>query len=426
MRSHWNSPAVLVYSRILSTVLMVVVATILARELGPEGRGVTASLFALQALIPGLLSLGLPLAIRRRVRDGNVNADVGGAVVVALASVPLVLGVAFAATGFFAGFLNSNEQVLVFVLFSLIPLSTLNRVLEQVLIGREQYRRQALATLSQSVGMLGALVVASLVSPITLSVAFLVQLCGLVVFWVTTWLLAAVVPHLGIRRELYREGLTYAPRDIVHSVRERIDQFIALPLIGASGAGLYSVAVMVGTLPTVVAHAVGVSAFSAAQSSADSEKPQVMANFVRASFALTLGASVVIAGVTPWLLPLVFGEEFRGSVIPTFVFLSLYSLGLAIRLVATGVLNTSRRGVEISLAEASGFSVGLVLALMMGPALGPLGLALSWSIDQVLTAVLLLWRTEVRWRLLRTPLPRSVWHRIVRGSEKSDPPPLTD
>jgi len=62
-----NPPIVMAFGRFGAMFLAVVSAPIIARALGPQGRGVTAAALAVFVVMPVLLGMGVPLAIGRRV-----------------------------------------------------------------------------------------------------------------------------------------------------------------------------------------------------------------------------------------------------------------------------------------------------------------------------------------------------------------------
>src|SRR5680860_505229 len=66
LRSAVNSPSIIALTRLIIQLTPLLTAPIVARELGPEGRGFYAACFAAMTLTPVALGLGLPLVTRRR------------------------------------------------------------------------------------------------------------------------------------------------------------------------------------------------------------------------------------------------------------------------------------------------------------------------------------------------------------------------
>ena len=182
----------------LVTVMMLVVASILAQALGPEGRGISAAAISLQMILPGLLALGLPLAIRKRLVTEEASQEIGGASVVALAGAPFAVALGFVSIKALENLLTDLEAILLLVLVASAPFVVVNRALQQVLVVRRRYLGQALVGMAQAFGTMVLIVSASLLDHVSVSVAFIGQLVGLVLQWIVTWSLVRVKPKLGI------------------------------------------------------------------------------------------------------------------------------------------------------------------------------------------------------------------------------------
>lgn len=368
---------------------MLVVASILAQTLGPEGRGITAAAFSLQVILPGFLALGMPLAIRKRLISEKASAEIGGAIVVAAAGIPVVAAIAVVSLRVFDDLLTNSEGNLLIVLVASAPFVVVNRTLQQILVVRRQYLGQALIGISQALGTMVLIVAASVSNHVSVSVAFIGQLAGLVLQWIVTWSLVRVKPKLGIPSGLLLESLTYYPRDVVISLRERLDQFIALPLLGPAGAGIYSVAFMVGTLPTIVGGTVGLAAFEDNRESGRRQAPLEIHRFTHLSVGLTLATSTLVAITAPFAIPVFFGDSFRDALPLIWVFLFIFCLIEGARSVAVGVLNARGRGGTISGSEAIGLATGIGLASVLAPQWGPMALTLAVSMDLLFSSALL-------------------------------------
>lgn len=384
-----NSPSILVVARLLSAALMLVFAVLVASSLGPEGRGLTAFVFSLQAVLPSLLAFGLPYAIRRRLTIASPNTEIGGAVVLAAATSPIALTIAaiFLNQSFFS--LEGNERFLYFLLIGSSTLSIVSRSLRELLLVEGKFFRQALVLLAQPLGMNVSLVFINFWSSISVSSVFFAQLIGTCLMWLAVGLATRVVPRLGVPKGQFREGLTYYVKDIVESLREKLDQLIALPLLGAATAGIYSIGAVIGFLPAIVAQSVGQTNFSEITSRVNQSSQKITGSNARVSLALTFAFSTILAILTPFLVTHFLGTAFAESIPLAVVFLFLHALPNAIKLVCDFSLNALGMGTLVSKTEAIGLFVGVSLAMAFVPFLGLWGLVLGILTDKILVAAAL-------------------------------------
>ncbi|WP_199424943.1 lipopolysaccharide biosynthesis protein [Actinotalea solisilvae] len=403
-----DRPVVLVLGRFGAMACVLLAAPVIARALGPDGRGMTATALAVLAVLPVVVGLGMPLAIRRRLAVGaSARADLvrTGRLLAALTLVPSVV-LALTLEPLLLPGLEPASRVAFGVSAALVPFSVSWSIDANVLLVERRFR--ALAMLSVVHGAVSTVIVLATWWGGSLGVPTVIYafLAGNVV----AFLLGLVLVHERGGRvsgvtDVAREGMSLVGGQLAEILSGRVAQVVALPLIGASGAGLYSVAVTTGSLSAPVPEAFGNSAF--ARLAGDADRGTLIAALRGGSgLALTSAASVAAAG---WfLIPVVFGAAFADArPLALLVGLTTWFNGLAG--IGGAALAARRQGRRMTIARATGLGVTVVL-VGFGARHGATGLASAVALGSLVSCAVTL-------RLLGVgptgglPLPRDV----VRG-----------
>lgn len=355
-----------------------VVAPMLARALGPADRGYAAATTAALAMAPVVVALGVPMAVRRRAAWG-VDADalrgarlllplqvvVGGLIGLALA--PLVLPGA------------SARLTAVFVAAMALTMTYIEVLNAQsVLIARKAFG--AVATIQMCQPICYAVAVAIGWSAGRLSIGWVISSYALSVVGNVVVGEALVRVGFGGGRipasALARQGLPFAGAQAAEIASSRIDTLLTVSIIGAHDAGLYAVATMVGSLPVVVAQAVGAAVFADHARRPEAEHAAAATSVVRMAFVVGTVAGVLLGGTAPFLVPLIFGHAFSAAVGPT-VILAIAAPATVAVSVSAMLLAAAGKGHRATVVQ--GVSVGVDVALLyaLGPGLGSSGAALA-------------------------------------------------
>lgn len=355
---------------------------LIARFLGPSGRGQTAAAVGVFYLAPMVLSLGVPLYIRRLAASGSRNLR-KPVVRLAVTEVPvcLLLSVLLYCTLFASFDAHARLACLIAGCFMWTPVMW--SILGSVLIGREHFAQFMVVQVAQPLSFVvcltvlaaldcfsvGAVVYAHGISNLaTAAVAFIVTADG-------------TVDEDGIGCwELVRGGGRFLLAVVTESALNRLDQVVALPLLGAVEAGYYSAAASIPSLLLAVGHAVAASKFvaitRAARSDAIGESRRLHSELIQQSISVGLTASLIAALLVPVFVPIAFGPSFQPALIVFFActlsavpMIAAYAAGQA--LVANGL------GAALGLIQGIGLIAALMLLLVLGPAVGALGAALA-------------------------------------------------
>ncbi|MCW2544150.1 MAG: teichoic acid transporter, partial [Frankiales bacterium] len=219
-----------------------------------------------------------------------------------------------------------STRHLFFVLISSLPINIAVNLLFGWATGVRAYQVVNRVKLVMSVSRLLLVVALALADHLTVPLACIAQLFGGAVG------LLAVAPS--VRRHLrghhgvvdrsdtgapragaiWALGVTLFPGVLASLATARLDQVIALPIIGARELGLYAAAVSLAELPLVFATA-GRSLLLGGLRTGDSHLDQDLL-VARGILLLTLVSGLVLAVSSPFLVPFLFGRDFAGAVWP--------------------------------------------------------------------------------------------------------------
>jgi O-antigen/teichoic acid export membrane protein len=370
----------------VSIVVGLVTAPILARALGPDGRGLFAAVAVPIGLAPFVAQLGLGAyaarAAARRVHLGTIIGSVG----VLLA---ILAGIVALATPGIADLLGDGRPVVeryLAVGLWLLALPLLGNLLLDILWGIERWRELVVFRTLNHVLYLAGIVALAVLGELTLEPAILVAI--LVGPLATLPLLAVVRARPRVDAQVARSALSFGvrawPGTLAGLANTRLDQVIMVPLAGERQLGLYAVSVTVATLPGMLAGPIGQMIFPRLAAT----DGRSIARYVRTTMALVAITSMLGAALCPLLIPMVFGSAFSGAVRPAWVLL-VGAVPLAgIVLLNHGLLAIGRPGLtSIGELVAAGVTVAMLVVLL--PPLGAMGAAITSVVAYALSFLVL-------------------------------------
>lgn len=391
-----SSPALLIVSRVFTLALTFVTAAIVARSLGPVGRGYTGAAVALAGILPVVMACALPVLTRQRATthpDGDRMLRTAR-LVGYISMLPAATG------GWLFGHLvmvGISDAALVWLVLLTGSCGLYAHALasQSVLIAQGRYLAVAVIQgLQIFVAFLGVILL-SLTGTVTVAGVLACQFSGIV----GTWLFGAItVRPKNVRRAplggAVRSAARYYPSQLLDVGSLRLDQVVVLPVIGPEQAGFHSIAIAVGTPLLAVGHAVGTAAFRHV-AAAQADREELTRSLVRGALVLTLLLALLSAAAMPLMLPLVFGSQFSQAVLPA-VLVTFAAPALTANYVAGQCFAAAQQAGRMTFVSASVISVVLVGVLLAGPIWGAAGTASAFLLGQ--------WSgTAVAFRAIRTP-----------------------
>lgn len=396
-----GSAVLIVLSNLFTSALALLSAPLIARAIGPDGRGESAAAIAAFTIVPIVIGFGLPLAIRRAAAVGDgADAIRTFRLINAALIIPSSLLGFLAGQTVFADF-DGTARLVAVAGIVLAPFTVSWMGDASVLVARERYWSIfVLRTLQPGLFML-----AILVGFVWLDMSVAYVLVSQVLSSLCTALAGVLLNRVSLTGTfadpvaLIREGSRYAGSGIAEAASYRLDQIIILPLAGAFQTGLYSVAATIGAAPLAVGQALSAPLYRQTARASSEHRHDVVADGIRAASSAGALASVSAGLVAAPLIPVLFGTEFSGSVIPMLIVL-IGTFGSVIAVVASFTLAAQGRGIVMTAAQVLGLCVSTAILIVLAPTLGAIGAAVASSIGYLALVVFLVRALRVNPRML--------------------------
>jgi O-antigen/teichoic acid export membrane protein len=411
-----SSASLTLAARIAAFVFSLVTNVILARALGPEGRGIAL-----------LAQLGVGQANVYYFSKGLIAADelIGHSV-----SLSLLLGtvcflvvvayIAIAGPGHFAGI----GAQFVIVSCIAIPFALLTIFLQGILNGAQRFIQFNLVILVQYAAPAATLIVAVLL--------FRASTMGAVVaFTVSSAITAAVAAYcvaplgrfsirlrMATLRPLLRFGLISYLSSLTSFVNYRFDVLIVNLFAGARQVGLYSVGTGLAEIVWYVANAAGIVLAPRVASSEPEEGDRLTEAVSRVVTLLAVLAAGLLAVTAPFVVVLFFGPAFAESTWALWLLLPGIVTFSVARVLSLYLLGRNQLKIDL-IASFVGLVVTLALDFLLIPRYGFRGAAIASSIAytcSMLVDVIWVTRTStISLTRLLVPRPsdiRLLWKRV--------------
>ncbi|MEV8235657.1 oligosaccharide flippase family protein [Rhodococcus sp. NPDC077669] len=378
--------------RLIALLFSLATVPIVARALGPDGRGIAASMLAIIAVGQVLFGLGIPLAVRRRVVSGEQRPDVmkTARLYAALTALPCLAIALLLDRAFFAD-QTLTTRVAFYISMMLIPLSISWAADVSVLVATKEYLRMAILGVTQAASSFVVIVSIWATGNLTISSVLYATLGGNIATFIMG--LYWVRMKSGKIQDFWgmaREGSTLAGGQLAAIASGRIDQIMILPILGPTGAGLYSIALTVGTLPTPISQAVGASSFAAMSTGNQNH----ILRSIRQGAALCILTACILSVVAYFAIPIIFGDAFTEAV-PAAIIMVTSSIFTGIAFIASMALAGQKKGTVMTAVQVAGLAVGLILLFPLSYILGIIGAALAMTTGAITTMILALNRLRL-------------------------------
>ena len=355
---------------------------LLARSLGPAGRGELASILLWPSILAAVGSLGVSEAVTYETATGSspVRAVAGsGLAVAAIQSLALiVIGVVIAPVVVHG--VRETEIVRATYLFlSFIPLNLLTLYAIGILNGLQQFLVYHALRFMVIALMTGGVVVLAINQALTVRAAIVAYLIANA----ATAVAALLVLHrhgalsLAYRRETARRLLGFGIRshttNVAFLLNERLDQLVISIFLAPAKLGLYVIAVTLTAATSIIGTATGMAVLPVVAALKD--PAERIATATRYIGWVLLGAACVTVPMvifTPLLIRVLFGEAFLGAA-PVARVLLVAAVFLSTNRVIGAVLKAIGRPLDAGMAECLSLAVTVAGLALLLPRLELLG-----------------------------------------------------
>jgi O-antigen/teichoic acid export membrane protein len=367
----------------VSTPVAFVLVVIQSRFLDPEGRG-RFVLVVLTVTILARLFGQLGVAVTSLGREAELRP-----LVVRALAWTLLLGVAGVGLILLAGALIDafGLRLAAIAAPALIP-NILNASLSGVLLGRARIRLwnyiQVLPPLMTLVGML--IVVVGLGHGVD----------GAVAVWTIAYVLTAVFALVATRdlwlpltrprifdragRAIVRLAFAMGAVQIVNLIGYRVELFVLDHFKGLAQVGIYSIAMQAAEAIWLVAAAVASAVTGPVVHESDEEAARLIRNACGKGLLYTSAIALAIGAAAPFVIPLLFGDDFRGATRPLALLLPGVVAYAPVSILVVYLSIRSGRPRLSLLVSVIGLVVTAVMSLALIPPYGASGAAAASAI----------------------------------------------
>jgi stage V sporulation protein B len=382
---------------VLNAAVSFTIAVLLARVLGPEGRGVTSLYISAVNVGFMVLSLGSGAAaiyfVARRDLTPRQSLEVGLSLTV-VSAIVAALGVLIAYLLFDEHL--SDADVPYWLAALAVPLAVQFRSVEAVLQAQGRFAAFNAMGLSLALTALTSFVVIELTSGLTISRAVVVYsfafvlplLFGYVIAGPQAWPRRPAGPRL--LRQVATFGVQGQVSNIVQLLNYRLDSYLVLIFVGASGVGLYSIGVQLSEGLWFIANSVSLVLLTSLTAGDEAYAARATPLVCRGTLLVSTLAALAGAAIAPFFIPAVFGEAFRGAVLP-FVLLLPGAVALAgTKVLASYVFSRGKPLINGAIALAAlvvAVTADLILIPIWEVEGAAVGATLGYLVSLTLTAI---------------------------------------
>ena len=349
---------------------------LIARHLGAAGRGQVSLVQVYDETSTNAFALGTPAATGYLAKERpTTEAQVlGAALTISTLSLPLTAAVGWVISTFVFHDAPLGVHLIVWAAVGLSPVvNSYPMACRMVLVARGQVSALVPLQVSQMVlriGAIVALIVASAFTPTTAAIAVVTS----------GWLGGAIALQMvkvrpergGPIREMLVFGIKTVPASLASMANTRLDQMLIAPVISASALGVYAVAVGSTILPLSVGVAIALAGFHTVKGSNGFSGATPL---LRKACTIILVCGAVNAIGIVLLLEPIYGQEFRGAVVPALLLMP-GAMATALFMVVGPIGNAIGAPSLASWGQVAGLAVTLIGLPVLLPVLGINGAAL--------------------------------------------------
>jgi len=378
-----------------------------ARLLGPTGRGELAVLGLWPTFLYGILTFGVPSAVRYQVRRDPEAAT-------ELFSASLVLGGLLGVVAMVVGFViiphwdkQYSPSIIEFAQLMMLftPTIALQNMVQAFLESRERFgaasRMLYLPPMMTLVGFIGLYVTHHL-TPRSVALSYMIP--SVIVAGFSAWQIRSEIhyPRNLVRRS--RQLMNYGSKayglDILGNVSGQVDQAIVIGLLTASSFGLYAVAINMSRILGIFQSSITTVLFPKASGLEPTEAIALVGRSARITIPITFAAGLGFVLLVPFVIPLMYGHAYLPDIRLTQILTAEVIIGSVTGVLTQAFMATGRPGL-ITIFQVGGMATSVPLMFIFIPRLGITGAAYA-----------LLGATIVRFVLVLISYPVLLHHRI--------------
>jgi len=401
MNSISKNSAITFSSQILIFVSGLVASIILARTLGPTGKGIYALIILIPMVMLKLGSLGIEAANvyftgsrKYGIEDIVSNSFLTS---ILLGLILIVLFFAVYHLNIFQKFLNSNQinPFYLWLVILTIPFSLLSLFLNNIFLGKEEIINYNKINILQSLLQLIAFIIFLLLlkqgiwGAVT---SYILTTVGITLFIIVLIKKIAQITlsyNLKLLKDSIRYGLKCYFGNLAQFLNYRLDMFLVAAFLTPAAVGFYSIAVGIAEKLWMLPAAIAIVLFPRVSSLKEVEANSLTPKVARHTLFIIFIFSLILAILAHPLIKILFGSDFLPSVRPLLILLpGIVALGIWKVLTA----DLAGRGKPQFGTYASFISlvVNIPLNLLLIPKWGTSGAAFASSVAYIIATIVVI------------------------------------
>jgi len=401
MNSISKNSAITFSFQILIFILGLVTSIILARTLGPSGKGTYTLILLIPTVMLKLGSLGIEGAnvyftgSKKYVLKDIVSNSLFDSIL--LGSILIILFIGISYLKVFHNFLNSN-QINLFYLWLVVltvPFSLLLGFLTSIILGQEKIITYNKINIFQIIFQLIAVSIFLLI--------FKQGIFGAIISYVLTIIFVTLLVVLFIKKytkiyasynkKIFKDTAKYGVKaylgNLAQFLNYRLDMFMVALFLTTASVGYYSIAVGIAEKLWMLPGTIATVLFPRISSMKDTEANNLTPRIARHTFFIIFILSLILAMLTVPMIKILFGLDFLLSAVPLFILLpGIVALGGAKTLTA----DMAGRGKPQfgTYAALISLAVNIPLNLWLIPRWGISGAAFASSIAYIVATLVII------------------------------------
>jgi len=387
-------------SQILNFILALISSIILARVLGPKGKGIYALIVLIPKTMLKLGTLGIEAANvyftgskKYKVKDIVSNSLLCS---ILFGFILILLFYVISQHSVFKNFLNSNQlnSFYVWLMIFTVPFSLLSGYLRNVFLGKEDIITYNKINILQNALQLAAVFTLLLILRLDLfgaiSTYIFTNICMflLVVFFIVK---NGIKIYFTYNAKLFKNMLNYGIKayfaNLAQFLNYRLDMFLIAIFLTPVEVGYYSIAVGIAEKLWMLPGAIATVLFPRISSIMDIKANNLTSKIARNTFFIIFIFALLLAGITKPLIKVLFGFAFLSSAMPLLILLpGIVALSLSKILTA----DLAGRGKPQFAAYSSfvSLAVNIPLNLLLIPKWGISGAAFASTIAYIIATLI--------------------------------------
>ena len=398
MTSFSKNSAITFSFQILIFALGLFTSIILARTLGPNGKGIYTLIFLIPTVMLKLGSLGIEAANvyftgskKYEIKDIVSNSLFSS---ILLSSILIILFIGISYLKIFNNFLNSN-QINLFYLWLVVltvPFSLFLGFLINIILGQEKIITYNKINIFQAVFQLIAVSIFLLIfkqgvfGAIISHVLTIIFVTLLVVLFIKKYTKIYASYNKKIFKDTAKYGVKAYLGNLAQFLNYRLDMFMVALFLTTASVGYYSIAVGIAEKLWMLPETIATVLFPRISSIKDIEANNLTPRIARHTFFIIFIISLILAMLTVPIIKILFGVDFLPSAVPLLILLpGIVALGGAKTLTA----DMAGRGKPQfgTYAALISLAVNIPLNLWLIPRWGISGAAFASSIAYIIATI---------------------------------------